>query len=62
MSSKQELRSQMKTLRNQMVNLENKAKEREDKLMNLFITLEPFFNSLTPDMKDKIMAQFEEEG
>ena len=45
--SKIELRAQIKLLRAQMENLEVKSQLREDKLMNLILTLEPFFNALT---------------
>lgn len=51
MISKIELRSQIKLLRAQMDNLEVKCQEREDKLLNVLLTLEPFVEVLTSAAK-----------
>ena len=57
--SKIELRAQIKLLRTQMNNLEVKTKERtkerEDKLMNLVLILEPFLNALSPEVHKQII-------
>jgi len=58
--SKIELRAQIKLLRAQMNNLEVKCTQREDKLMNLILILEPFFNALTPEMHKQVMDAIDE--
>lgn len=57
---KNELRQEIKALRIQMARLEENAKAREDKLLNLIFTLEPFFNALTPQMHDAVMAALDD--
>lgn len=57
--SKIELRAQIKLLRAQMNNLEVKSQEREDKLMNLVLTLEPFLNALSPEIHKQIMESLD---
>lgn len=37
-----------------MYNLEVNCKEREDKLLSLLLTLEPFFNALSPEIHKQI--------
>lgn len=53
--SKIELRAQIKLLRAQMNNLEVKSKEREDKIMDLVLILEPFLNALSPEIHKQIV-------
>jgi len=53
--SKGDLRAQIKLLRVQMNNLEVKSQEREDKLMNLVLVLEPFLNALSPEIHKQII-------
>ncbi len=45
--SKIELRAQIKLLRAQINNLEVKSQEREDKMIKVLLTLEPFVEVLT---------------
>ena len=56
-ASKNELRAQIKLLREQMNNLEVRCKEREDKLVNFVISLEPFLNALSPETHKQIMDE-----
>lgn len=58
--TKQELRRELKVLRDRVVLVETKCQEREDKLMNFLIGLEPFLNSLSPDAQKKIMEGIED--
>tara|TARA_R110002020_G_C15781312_1_gene729214 strand:- start:317 stop:505 length:189 start_codon:yes stop_codon:yes gene_type:complete len=57
--TKQELRRELKALRDRVVLVETKCQEREDKLMNFLISLEPFFDSLSPDAQKKTMEVIE---
>jgi hypothetical protein len=55
MISKIELRAQIKLLRAQMDNLEVKSQEREDKLLKILLTLEPFVEVLTSAQQKTMM-------
>jgi hypothetical protein len=50
-----ELRTQIRLLRSQLYTLEVKCQDREDKLMNLILILEPFINALSPEMHKQIL-------
>lgn len=52
-----ELRAQIKLLRAQMANLEVKCQQREDKLMDLILALEPFLKDLPPEAVMKVLEQ-----
>ena len=56
MISKIELRAQIKLLRAQMDNLEAKCKEREDKLVDILLAIEPFINVLTDAQQKELMS------
>jgi len=58
MISKIELRAQIKLLRAQMDNLEVKCQEREDKLLNILVALEPFVEVLTDAQQKAMMDSF----
>ena len=55
MISKIELRAQIKLLRAQMDNLEVKCQEREDKLVEVIMALEPFIEVLTTAQQKQMM-------
>jgi len=58
-TSNTELRGQIKLLRAQINNLEVRCQEREDRLLKLLETLEPFVEVLTDAQQKKIMESIE---
>lgn len=61
MTSKTEIRNQIKLLRVQMAKLEESMERREDKLMSLLLILEPFLNALSPEMHKQILSILDKE-
>jgi len=55
--NKIELRQQIKMLRTQMANVEKRCQEREDKIVDLISALEPFLNTLSPEIHKQILAE-----
>jgi hypothetical protein len=55
--TKQELTTELKALRSQMGLLELKCKEREDKLLKVLLSLEPFVKVLTSAQQKEMMEK-----
>ena len=57
MMSKVELEREVKLLRQQMVRMEERCQQREDKLMKIFESLEPFLTVMTEAQRRALEAK-----
>ena len=58
---KQDVVKEVKLIRKQLYTLKRECKEREDKLLSLFMILEPFLNALSPAIHKQINDIIEKE-
>ena len=63
MMNKHELRQEIRALRHQMANLETKCQEREDKMLEVFAAISPFFEIMSEaqqrELAEKLGVSFD---